>query len=56
MIKLLYQGQGTLSKTKRKKFSMLSDGEITEMESAYSEIFRIPYPLKKSFSACVSRL
>ncbi len=39
MIKLLHQGQGVLSKNKRKRFPMLLDQEITAMEAAYKEAF-----------------
>jgi len=39
MLKLLHQGNGSLSNTKRKLFNMLTEDEISLMESAYLEVF-----------------
>jgi len=39
IIKLLYQENGRLSKTKRKKFPKLTEQEINELEAAYKEAF-----------------
>jgi hypothetical protein len=42
LVKVIYQGQGVLSQAKRDKFfHYLSDDEVTQIETAYKEAFRM---------------
>jgi hypothetical protein len=44
IMKLVHQGHGILTKTKRDKFPMLSDDEIEKIEGAYTEAFTVSIP------------